>query len=92
MDTILANWHDESKGRNIQFSVSFAHDNGEVHIKDIVPNQVTIVCPETNTSLKTLAVYTAKGREILASQIRKSHRLVELKKEINDRRATIGSI
>jgi hypothetical protein len=92
MGTFLANWHDENKSRNIQFSVSFANDNGDVHIKEIVPNQVTIVCPETNTSLKTMTVYTAKGREILASQIRKSHRMVELKKEISDRRATVSSI
>ncbi len=87
MGNLVANWHDETNSRTINFSVAYEMCGaGKVTIKEIVPDHVTIVCPTTNTSLKTFKVYTAKGRNLLANQIRRAGRIEDLQREIAERR------
>ncbi|MBX3419575.1 MAG: hypothetical protein KF851_18375 [Pirellulaceae bacterium] len=93
MGTLVANWHDEAKSRTINFSVAYEICSaGQVNISDIIPDHVTIVCPESNTTLKTMSVYTAKGRQMLANQIRNSTRMEDLKREILERRSAAANV
>lgn len=89
MGMLMANWQDEAKNRNIQFSFKYEINSGTVSITEVVPTRVTFVCPTSNTTLHSVGVYTDSGRKHLASKIHDSVRMNELKSEIATRYATV---
>jgi hypothetical protein len=82
MKTINSHWHDAKNNRRVAYSVAFAKNGETVEIKAVTPTQVTFVCPESKSDLRTVGVWTQKGRELLAHQLRTSGHLTELQREI----------
>jgi hypothetical protein len=82
MQTIQSQWHDAENNRRVAYSVAFAKNGETVEIKNVTPTQVTFVCPESKNDLRTVGVWTQKGRELLAHQLRTSGHLTELQREI----------
>jgi len=82
MHTMEANWEDEENNRQVAFSVAYTRQDDAVEIQALTPKQVTFLCPETNHPLRTIGVWTDKGRELLADQLRDSGHLAKLETEI----------
>jgi len=82
MQTIESHWEDQENNRRVAYSVGYAREAGAVEIKALTPKQVTFLCPETKTPLRTVSVWTDKGRELLAHQLRTSGHLTELERQI----------
>ena len=82
MRIIEANWEDEENNRHVAFSVEVAHKADSVEIQAITPKQVTFLCPESNTPLRSIGVWTDSGRELLANQLRESGHLSKLEDQV----------
>jgi hypothetical protein len=66
----------------VAFSVAFARQGQAIQIKAVNPTQVTFLCPESKGPLRSVGVWTQKGRELLVHQLRTSGRLSELERQI----------
>ena len=82
MQTIESHWEDAENNRRVAYSVAFARDGKSVAIKAVTPREVTFLCPESKSPLRTVGVWTQKGRELLAHQLRTSGHLTELERQI----------
>ena len=82
MKTIQSHWHDAKNNRRVAYSVAFAKNGETIEIKAVTPMQVTFVCPESKSDLRTVGVWTQKGRELLTHQLRTSGHLTELERQI----------
>ncbi len=82
MTTIESHWEDAENNRRVAYSVHFARSGETVEIKAVTPKQVTFLCPETKSELRSVGVWTQKGRELLAHQLRTSGHLTELERQI----------
>jgi len=83
MQSIQANWEDDEKNRHVVFSVEYARESNGVEIHSLTPKQVTFLCPESNTPMRSIGVWTEKGRQLLADQIRNSGKLAQVEQEID---------
>ena len=86
MTNIKATWEDEENNRQIQFSVEYQLENEAVEIKNVTPEKVSFICPDTNTVTKSVQVWTDKGRDMLASKLDIA-RIAQLKSCIAEREA-----
>ncbi len=82
MQTIESHWEDAENHRRVAFSAKFTRSAGAVEIQALTPKQVTFLCPESKSELRTIGVWTEKGRELLAHQLRTSRHLTELERKI----------
>jgi hypothetical protein len=82
MHTIESHWEDAENNRRIAYAVHYARAGAAVEIKSVTPKQVTFLCPESKSELRTVGVWTQKGRELLAHQLRTSGHLTELERQI----------
>lgn len=82
MQTIESHWEDAENHRRVAFSAKFTRTSGAVEIQGLTPKQVTFLCPESKGELRTIGVWTEKGRELLAHQLRTSGHLTELERKI----------
>jgi len=82
MKTIESHWEDEENNRRVAYSVAYTRQAGAVELKALTPKQVTFLCPESNAELRTINVWTEKGRKLLAHQLRTSGHLTELERQI----------
>lgn len=82
MKTMESHWEDEENNRRVAYSVGFTRDSSGVEIKALTPKQVTFLCPASKSELRTIGVWTEKGRELLAHQLRTSGHLTELERQI----------
>lgn len=82
MQTIESHWEDAENHRRVAFSAKFTRSAGSVEIQALTPMQVTFLCPESKSELRTIGVWTEKGRELLAHQLRTSGHLTELERKI----------
>lgn len=82
MKTIESHWEDEENNRRVAFSVGYIRDAGAVEIKAVTPKQVTFLCPDSKSELRSIGVWTDKGRELLAHQLRTSGHMTELERQI----------
>lgn len=82
MNTVESHWEDAENNRRIAFSVGVARAPQGVELKGVTPTQVTFLCPESKTPVRTIGVWTDKGRELLAHQLRTSGHLTELERQI----------
>ncbi len=83
MHTIEANWEDEENNRQVAFSVEFARKDDAIEIRALTPKQVTFLCPKSSEPVRTIGVWTDKGRELLTSQLHKSGQMTGLEKQIH---------
>lgn len=83
MQTIETHWEDEENNRKIAFAVQVKRTTDAVEIQSITPKQVTFLCPQSNTPVRSIGVWTDKGRELLVNQFRASEQLAQLEKEID---------
>ncbi len=83
MHTIETHWEDEENNRQVAFAVEFVRRNDAVEIQSLTPKQVTFLCPQSNAPLRSIGVWTEKGRELLANQFRASEQIAQLEKEID---------
>lgn len=72
MHTIETNWEDEENNRQVSFAVQFTRKENAVEIQSITPKQVTFLCPQSNAPLRSIGVWTEKGRQLLAEQFQAS--------------------
>ena len=82
MQTIESQWHDQENNRRVAYSVGYSRQADGVEITALTPKQVTFLCPESKSELRTIGVWTEKGRELLAHQLRTSGHLTELERQI----------
>ena len=82
MHTIETHWADATKNRQVSLAVKFTRTENAVQITSVTPKQVTFLCPESNSPLRTVGVWTDKGRELLAKQLHAAGALPQLEKEI----------
>ena len=82
MNTIQSHWHDAENNRRVAYSVAFARNEQGVAIQEVTPTEVTFLCPASKSPLRTVGVWTEKGREMLAHQLRTSGHLTELERQI----------
>jgi hypothetical protein len=83
MHTIETHWEDEENNRRVAFDVRVTRTNNAVEIQSLTPKQVTFLCPQSNAPLRSIGVWTDKGRELLADQFRASEHIAQLEKEID---------
>lgn len=82
MKTIESHWEDGENNRRVAFSVGYTRETSGVEIKALTPKQVTFLCPASGSELRSIGVWTEKGRELLAHQLRTSGHLTELERQI----------
>ncbi len=82
MQTIEAHWEDEENNRQVAVAVEFTRKDNTVEIQSLTPQQVTFLCPESNNPLRSIGVWTDKGRELLAKQLHAAGYLPQLEEEI----------
>lgn len=82
MQTIESHWDDAANNRRVAFSAKFTREAGGVEIQTLTPKAVTFLCPESRSDLRTIGVWTDKGRDLLAHQLRTSGHLSELERKI----------
>lgn len=78
MHTIETNWEDEENNRQVSFAVQFTRKENAVEIQSITPKQVTFLCPQSNAPLRSIGVWTEKGRQLLAEQFQASGRFADV--------------
>lgn len=82
MQQIETNWEDEENNRHVAVAVEFTRTDNTVEIHSLTPQQVTFLCPESNNPLRSIGVWTDKGRELLAKQLHAAGFLPQLEEEI----------
>jgi hypothetical protein len=82
MKTIESHWEDEENNRRVAYSIGYTREAGAVQVKAVTPKQVTFLCPASKSELRTISVWTEKGRELLAHQLRTSGHLTEMERQI----------
>lgn len=82
MHKIETNWEDEENNRQVSVAVEYTRNNDSLEIKSLTPKQVTFLCPESNNPLRSVNVWTDKGRELLSKQLHSAGYLPQLEEEI----------
>ena len=83
MKTVNANWEDEENNRHVAFSVAYTHRENAIEIQSMTPHQVTFFCPETKNPVRTIGVWTDKGRALLNGQLQQSGHLSRIREQID---------
>ena len=82
MKTVETHWEDAENNRRVALAVNFTREAQGVAIQGVTAKEVTFLCPESKQPLRTVGVWTDKGRELLAHQLRTSGHLTELERKI----------
>jgi hypothetical protein len=75
---MLAQWEDEENHRQIQFSIEYTIESSAVVLDELTPVKVTMICPKTNTVLRSVGVHTQKGKSMISDQFARSGKLDDL--------------
>ncbi len=89
---LMAQWEDEAKNRQVQFSIGYSVEAGSIAIGDVTPTKVTFICPESNTALSSVGVHTEKGRSMLADQFVGSGKMNDFINEVSKRIGQLISV
>jgi hypothetical protein len=65
-------WEDEENNRHVALTVEYDLSDAKVCVTGVTPTRVTFLCPSSQSPLRSIGVFTAKGREILARAFRGS--------------------
>ena len=82
MNSVQAHWEDEENNRRIEFAVQAKRGQDGVEIESLTPQRVTFVCPHTSDDLRSVGVWTEKGRELLVDQLHNSGSFADLEQQI----------
>jgi len=82
LQRVEANWEDEENHRHVAVAVEFTRKDNMIEIQSLTPKQVTFLCPDSNNRLRSIGVWTDKGRELLAKQLHAAGYLPQLEEEI----------
>ena len=82
MQRIETKWEDEENNRHVSLAVEYIRNDSKVEIRSLTPQTVTFLCPESNDPLRSIGVWTDKGRELLAKQLHAAGVLPQLEEEI----------
>jgi hypothetical protein len=74
-------WEDEAKAREIELFVRYRLDAGVVTIGEVRPTQVTLYNRRTKQAERSLPVFTATGRKLLAQAYLASRETVQTLEE-----------
>lgn len=80
-----ATWEDEENNRQIRFAVNYRVEDGKAVVEKATPTKVSFVCPESNTLLRSVGVWTETGRRLLADRFNQSPAYAQLVAEIDRR-------
>ena len=83
MQTVNANWEDEENNRQVEFSVAYTRQENAIEIQSMTPSKVTFFCPETKNPVRTISVWTDKGRELLKGQLHQSGHVEQIQQQID---------
>lgn len=83
MQQIETSWEDEENNRQVSFAVQYTREENSIAIEKLTPKQVTFLCPESKSPLRTIGVWTDKGRELLVSQLHESGQVAKFEQEID---------
>jgi hypothetical protein len=86
MKNYQATWEDEETSRQVELVVNYQLDATRVDINHVTPTRVTFLCPKTKKPLRSIGVWTEKGRRILANQVAEAGRLATMAQEIAEGR------
>ena len=75
-------WEDDENNRQVVLSVQWTDGGSGTEVCGILPHQVRFLCPESRSVLRTLGVWTAAGRELLARQFQQSAQYASLHQEL----------
>ena len=84
MQTVQANWEDEENNRQVEFSVAYTRQEDNVEIRGLTPSKVTFFCPETKNPVRTIGVWTEKGRELLKGQLHRSGHFETIEEQVEE--------
>jgi hypothetical protein len=82
MKSYQATWEDAETSRQVELVVNYQLDAKRVDIQDVTPTRVTFLCQTTQRPLRSIRVWTAGGRQLLARQAAAAGRLATLAQEI----------
>ena len=82
MQTTEAHWEDEENNRRVAFSVGYACRDGAIEIQDLTPKQVTFLCSKSRQPVRTINVWTEKGRALLERQLRGSGKITQVQQQV----------
>ena len=80
-----ATWEDEENNRQIRFAVDYRMKDGDPMIDQATPTKVSFVCPESNTVLRSIGIWTDTARRILSDRFRQSQAFGQLITELKRR-------
>lgn len=83
MQRIETSWEDEENNRQVAFSVEYTRGAEAIEIGKLTPKTVTFFCPESKSVVRSIGVWTDKGRDLLVSQLRESGQLAVIEQEID---------
>lgn len=83
MQSIETSWEDGENNRQVAFSVEYTRKDDAIEIQQVTPKQVTFLCPQSNSPIRTIGVWTDKGRQMLASQLLNSGHWAKIEQEID---------
>ena len=83
MQKIETNWEDDENNRQVALSVEFTQKEDSIEIAKLTPKQVTFLCPESKSPMRSIGVWTDKGRDLLVNQLRESGHLATIEREID---------
>ena len=58
MQIIESHWEDAENNRRVAFAAKFTRNAGAGEIQSLTPKQVTFLCPESKSELRTIGVWT----------------------------------
>lgn len=82
MKSYQATWEDAEASRQVELVVNYQLDAKRVDINDVTPTRVTFLCDKTQQPLRSVRVWTAGGRKLLARRADAAGRLATLAQEI----------
>jgi hypothetical protein len=77
-------WEDEENNRQVALTVDYAVSDAKVCVTRVTPTRVTFLCPATQSPLRSIRVFTDKGRAILGRAFRSSAAAEQLLGELGD--------
>ena len=83
MQKIETSWEDEENNRQVAFAVEYVRKDDAIEIQAITPKQVTFLCPQSSSPLRSIGVWTDKGRQLLSDQFRASGQMNKLVGDID---------
>ena len=84
MSTFGTSWEDEENNRVVELSVAYRLDDNRLEILEITPTSVTFVQPLTSETIRSIGVWTEKGRKHIVARYEEKIGLDKLRAEIEE--------